>query len=331
MDGWGRQRNHTWPGPSDEPPEGQIEYPLPDREDGWHECLRDLSRTMQGGGVFLIGRRAMNPLSGIASTSGDVGSSARDAAFDLLCGSIRDELTAQGLVLSPAGELRRLPPRTADASPSVLPRTRLSSPFQNMSWHAIQELGRQVAIHISIGPGIQVAMQGELPPTLWQPAFVVCIGCNQVRVVTFAFVGEPVAGDRPDRKYTPWVLRLVSGDLVADARPRAGGARNLAATASEKGQPPSSPVVRPLTRAQRRTAIVVEYLTVPASEDVELITDHVENVEEELFDVVEHGNWSIFVTKPVPRHASRESAETDSSRSSASDSSDGDAGCALWP
>ena len=33
-------------------------------------------------------------------------------------------------------------------------------------------------------------------------------------MLTFAFVGEPVTGDRPDRKRTPFSVRLCTDDLI---------------------------------------------------------------------------------------------------------------------
>ena len=37
---------------------------------------------------------------------------------------------------------------------------------------------------------------------------------DQVRVATYAFVGEPVLGDRPDRKHTPFMLKILTPDLL---------------------------------------------------------------------------------------------------------------------
>merc|ERR1712062_57462 len=62
---------------------------------------------------------------------------------------------------------------------------------------------------------MQVVSDNQVPMALWQPIYVVCIGAQQVRVVTVAFVGEPVAGDRPDSKRTPYILRLITNDLVS--------------------------------------------------------------------------------------------------------------------
>ena len=83
-------------------------------------------------------------------------------------------------------------------------------------------------------------------PALYQPRFVVVCGGGQLRVVTYAFAGDPIGGDRPvschglqrqpllriptaavswtnmdppltkDTKFTSFVLRLVTGNLFSD-------------------------------------------------------------------------------------------------------------------
>ena len=44
----------------------------------------------------------------------------------------------------------------------------------------------------------------------------------QVRVATYAFAGSPVRGDRPDTKHSPYILRLLSEDLLSVARTATG-------------------------------------------------------------------------------------------------------------
>eukprot|EP00419_Tripos_fusus_P082858 CAMPEP_0172934624 /NCGR_PEP_ID=MMETSP1075-20121228/221106_1 /TAXON_ID=2916 /ORGANISM="Ceratium fusus, Strain PA161109" /LENGTH=404 /DNA_ID=CAMNT_0013795979 /DNA_START=189 /DNA_END=1404 /DNA_ORIENTATION=- len=78
----------------------------------------------------------------------------------------------------------------------------------------LEGLVRRVAASISVIPGMEVVMKNSLSPALWQPSFIICIGSGQVRVLTLAFVGDPVSGDRPSSKSTPFVLRLVTPDLV---------------------------------------------------------------------------------------------------------------------
>ena len=37
-----------------------------------------------------------------------------------------------------------------------------------------------------------------------------------LRVATYAFIGQPLRGDRPDKKATPYMLRLLSPNLLRD-------------------------------------------------------------------------------------------------------------------
>jgi len=82
----------------------------------------------------------------------------------------------------------------------------------------LERLVRHIVASVSVNPGMQVVMKHSFPPALWQPTFVVCIGNDQVRVVTLAFIGDPVMGDRPSSKSTPFILRLVTDDLAAGAQ-----------------------------------------------------------------------------------------------------------------
>uniref|UniRef100_A0A7S4S8A2 Uncharacterized protein n=1 Tax=Alexandrium monilatum TaxID=311494 RepID=A0A7S4S8A2_9DINO len=232
---------------------GLAEYPLPASADAWSECFRDLTRTLQGGGTFIVGRQRLYPVRAAADRPGDVSPGACRAAFEALCRAVQDELVAQGVGLSAAGDMRR-------ACVSA----------EQVDGRALRRLAHAVAVHICIGPGMQAAATSRLPPVLWQPLFAVCVGGGQVRVLTFAFVGEPVLGDRPDRKRTPLVLRLATGDLAAAAR---------LATAGELGSPTTT------------VHLVVE----PAAEEAQFILDHIVSLEDELFAAVGTGRWSAFL------------------------------------
>mmetsp|Transcript_105775 Transcript_105775/g.320991 ORF Transcript_105775/g.320991 Transcript_105775/m.320991 type:complete len:228 (+) Transcript_105775:94-777(+) len=82
----------------------------------------------------------------------------------------------------------------------------------------------RVAAHVAAGTGIRFARFAEevgLLPLLLQPAYVVvALGqpC-QLRLVTYGYVVESAAsvqGDRPDRKHTPLLARLVSPELAEE-------------------------------------------------------------------------------------------------------------------
>lgn len=91
-------------------------------------------------------------------------------------------------------------------------------------------------------------------------------------MLTFAFVGEPVTGDRPDRKRTPFSIRLATDDLVK----RRPGAAKL-----------------------RYAAHVVD----PA---VQTTLDMIVVLEEELFTANEAGDWQKLAAL-VPEEEREES------------------------
>ena len=75
-------------------------------------------------------------------------------------------------------------------------------------------VARRVVGHLSVTPALQLALYTKLPVSLHQPRYVICVGRGQLRVATYAFVGEPVLGDRPDRKHTPFMLKILTPDLL---------------------------------------------------------------------------------------------------------------------
>eukprot|EP01048_Picozoa_sp_COSAG05_P006021 COSAG05_NODE_374_length_10669_cov_71.040587_5_plen_178_part_00 len=61
---------------------------------------------------------------------------------------------------------------------------------------------------------MQLLLDCGVSPAMFQNKFVVMVaGSGDVRVATYGFIGEPARGDRPDRKSTPFVLRLLTGNL----------------------------------------------------------------------------------------------------------------------
>ena len=65
---------------------------------------------------------------------------------------------------------------------------------------------------------------------MFQNCFVLLAGSGRLRVATYGFVGSPAKGDRPDRKSTPFCLRLLSPDILSDLE---GVRTEEAATAME--------------------------------------------------------------------------------------------------
>ncbi|CAE8741232.1 unnamed protein product [Polarella glacialis] len=168
---------------------GQVLVSTPNGDPARSECLRDLKRSISGGCVFIVGRERRYPVVDPAREQGDVSKAACEAALEELARAIGRELLAQKQ------------------------ETQVQSLVQDEQ-PKLQVLAMRVAAHINVSPGMQAVLCEKLPPALWQPAFAVCIGRGQVRVLTLAFVGGPVVGDRPSCKRTPFLLRLTSGDLA---------------------------------------------------------------------------------------------------------------------
>lgn len=77
-----------------------------------------------------------------------------------------------------------------------------------------RDLVRRLMSQMTVDPTIQIVTQHGLLPSVVQPKFVVLVSKQQVRVATYAFIGSPVCGDRPNRKWTPFLMRMVTCNLV---------------------------------------------------------------------------------------------------------------------
>lgn len=262
-------------------PQGELSVPLPVGNEAWAEAFRDLSRVLQGGCVFVIGRQRLYPLHAPSpSAVGRMDDQTSSAALELIAASIRDELLAQGVGLSATGNTKPTPWRRSGSQYACgsAEMDRLVDP------QILKELSLQVAAHVSVGPGVQLTIARGLPPALWQPTFTLCIGDGQVRVLTFAFVGAPVTGDRPDRKRTPFCLRIATGDLVRAAS-RSVVLHRETCEARKKREPlvPSTP---------RGNAASVWYAAEAVRDDVNTTLDYIVSLEDELFGAIEDGSWS---------------------------------------
>jgi len=239
---------------------GEVQVPFPAADDAWVERLRDLARSAHGGSVLIAGRHRLRPA---AEGSAEVGQEAPGLACKALLNTLRSELLAQGFGLSAAGHVEPLA-RGCEGN--------VESPddVEQVDLRVLWELTRQVIAHVSVTPGLHVAEEAGLPPVLWQPLFLICVGCGQVRVLTLAFVGGPVAGSQPNKKRTPFVLRLTTDDLVPPAALAAQGAPAVPA--------PSS----------------VHFAMEPAAPGSLLMLEHVASIEEELFGAVDTGDWALM-------------------------------------
>ena len=146
------------------------------------EASRDFARTFVAGGVMVMAagsQRAAEPLASL-------GSSGAVNATDVT--AIVDEFSA-------------------------LLTGRLASGSKAAALGA-EALTRRLVGHLSVTPMLQMALYTKLPVSLNQPRYVVCISKGQVRIAMYAYVGAPVQGNRPDRKHTPFVLKVLTPDLL---------------------------------------------------------------------------------------------------------------------
>lgn len=180
-----------------ENPTGSIPIPYPLGDDSWDEVFRDLTRVLHGGGVHVLGKRRIYAVR--SNSQPGVCAEARSAALEELSQALRKELQFQG--------------QGIDVNGLCVWDNTVDEPINPLT---LGELALRVARHISVGPSIQFLMERNLKPALWQPFYAICVAHRQVRVLTMAFIGDPVMGDRPDRKRTPFCLRLASENLAAD-------------------------------------------------------------------------------------------------------------------
>lgn len=273
------------PGRLCEQPVGDLHVALPG---GWAEVARDLSRALSAGCVLVAGRRRLYPVPPPPhdSVHSALSCHACDAAVDALGRALGLELAGQGFELSASGHVRPCP-NTFFRKGTLDGMESLEVPAQ-IDAKALRELARYVSAHLSVSPGMQVVQANMLPPQLLQPLFLVCVGAGQVRVLTVAFVGGPVTGDRPDRKRTPYVLQLTTGDLLAGA-------------AFISGEAAPGAVPRPVPMG-----FVVRYAAQHAGDRTVSTLDHIVSLERELFGAVDDGHWSDLAGHvPLVRAAAR--------------------------
>jgi len=205
-------------------PNGEIDVPMPVGDSAWSDCLRDLKRTVEGSCLYVLSRGRCFSVCDPAKKPRDVSDKAGETAFNELVKIIGFEMQAQAMGLTTDA--------TASGScwhPSCVKPARHSGPCvdgflrkqplpegcaEPLGPEILEGLVRRVAANISVIPGMEAVMRHSLPPALWQPSFIICIGSGQVRVLTLAFVGDPICGDKPTSKFTPFVLRLVTDGLV---------------------------------------------------------------------------------------------------------------------
>lgn len=206
-------------------PRGEMQVPLPIGDGPWNECLRDFKRTLEGGSLFVHSRGRCFGVQDPTQKHGDVSRAACELAFDDFARVIGFELQAQAMGLAAETVAKGKCWHPCCARPAHHDGPCVDSFLQRLKPpegcpdplepELLEGLARHIVASVSVSPGMQVVMKHSISPALWQPTFVVCIGNDQIRVVTLAFIGGPVMGDRPSSKSTPFILRLVTDDLLA--------------------------------------------------------------------------------------------------------------------
>mmetsp|Transcript_74179 Transcript_74179/g.143579 ORF Transcript_74179/g.143579 Transcript_74179/m.143579 type:complete len:469 (+) Transcript_74179:65-1471(+) len=206
-------------------PSGELQLPHPIGDGPWNECLRDFKRTIEGGSLFVFGRGCFFSVQDPTQKIGDVSRAACELAFDEFTRNVGFELQRQALGLAPDSATKGACWHPCCARPAHHDGPCIDSNLQRLQPpegcpdplepEILERLARHIVASVSVNPGMQVVMKHSFSPALWQPTFAVCIGSGQVHVMTLAFIGDPVIGDRPSSKSTPFILRLVTDDLLA--------------------------------------------------------------------------------------------------------------------
>lgn len=97
----------------------------------------------------------------------------------------------------------------------------------------LAHLSAQIIGNLTVGAAMDALLASECVPQMFQNKYCVLVSGSSVRqeesvrVLTYGFIGSPESGDRPDMKYTPFMLRLLTENLLEkkdSAEAEAGGA-----------------------------------------------------------------------------------------------------------
>ena len=187
---------------------------LPGQEGGaqvwegeWEEHLRDFNRTWGSGAILLVGPQQVGDLPPAPDAA--AGEVSPDTSITAGPANIESVLSTFDAEACGDDKLKKLE--------QTLRQVLAGAQMKPSSDQALSELTRRVVYYLTVTPGMSLVLEHAVsPPSLMQPRFVVLVGNNQVRVATYAFCGSPVKGDRPDRKYSPYALRLLSENQWRD-------------------------------------------------------------------------------------------------------------------
>lgn len=254
-----RRRNEAFPGLLAEAPCGEVVVKVQSSPDARAAIARDLGRFWRV--VSVLGRDERRPLAAGASAS-----SGAEDLFGAIGGELRAEFTAQGWGLDRSG-------RTKSGKGDVDARV-------------LEHLAELVATHLTVGPGIDVAVRTQLLPrlALHEPTFLIAVGAGQVRVVTFVRVGGQGAGNESYWQQPPVVVKLATCDLV----PVAVKAANSAEAAQSQGNETTS--VMPVAFVAERVVRGTRSMAL-----------HVKGYEQRLLASAARGDWSNRASAASPR------------------------------
>ena len=82
----------------------------------------------------------------------------------------------------------------------------------------LEELSARLIGNLTVGAAMDALVQMECIPQMFQNKYVILVSAaaqvESVRVLTYGFIGGPESGDRPDMKHTPFMLRLLTENLL---------------------------------------------------------------------------------------------------------------------
>jgi len=90
----------------------------------------------------------------------------------------------------------------------------ISPEDQERSWTHEAVTACYVIANLNIGPALDFAVQVGITPRILQPRFIVVLLPNSIRVAMVGYVGEPLIGERPFDQSTPFVVRLLTDNLM---------------------------------------------------------------------------------------------------------------------
>lgn len=85
------------------------------------------------------------------------------------------------------------------------------------SAEALASLCARVVGSCTVGAAMDLLLDHSCMPQLFQNKYVILVSGDEdaaVRVLTYGFVGDAIGGDRPDTKHTPYVLRMLTENLL---------------------------------------------------------------------------------------------------------------------